>query len=174
MRKISALFGILLLATVSQHLLAKERRGADAIIVKKSAQTVRGELIAVKDHSILVLDSVTKSDISVEISDMVSLSVRFAKKKSPWPMATLGFFALGALGAVVGHEIGKSPGSFIDFSPAFTLGGAAIGGIVGLGGGYCLAKKKRQEVYNLQGKSPEETLTILARLRTYARIPGYR
>ena len=174
MRKFSALFGVLLLATVSSHLLAKERRGADSIIVKKSAQTVRGELIAVKDHSILILDSVTKSDISVEITDMLSLSVKVANKKSPWPTAALGFLALGGLGALVGRELGKSEGSLIDFETAFTIGGAAIGGIVGGGGGYLSAKKKRQEVYNFQGKSPEEILTILARLRTYARVPGYR
>ena len=88
---------------------------------------------------------------------------------------TLGFLRpLGGLGAVVGHELGKSDGSPVDFETEFTIGGAAIGGIVGGGGGYLLSKKKRQEVYHFQGKSPEEVLTILARLRTYARVPGCR
>jgi hypothetical protein len=174
MKKSVALFGVFLLATIIPNLAAKERHGADTVIVKKNAQVVRGELIAVKDHSILVLNSVTKSDISVEISDMVSLSVKFAKKSNPWGAGMIGFVVGGALGAFVGHELGKSDGSFIDFSPVFASWGGAIGGIVGFGGGYLSATKKRQEVYNFQGKSPEETLTILARLRTYARVPGYR
>ncbi len=174
MRKLSILFGILLLATVTSSLPAKDRRGADLVIVTKNARTVRGELIAVKDHSIVVLDHATKGDVSVEIPDMVSLSVKVARKGSALPTATLGFLALGGLGALVGHELGKSDGSLVDFETAFTIGGAAIGGIVGGGGGYLLAKKKKQEVYNFQGKSPEEILTILARLRTYARVPGNR
>lgn len=174
MRKLSILLGILLLATVSTSLSAKERQGADIVIVTKNASTVRGELIAVKDHSIVVLDHATKGDVSVDVPDMVSLSVKVARKGSALPMATLGFLALGGLGAVVGHELGKSDGSLVDFETGFTIGGAAIGGIIGGGGGYLLSKKKRQEVYHFQGKSPEEVLTILARLRTYARVPGYR
>lgn len=174
MRKLSILLGILLSATVSTSLSAKERHGADIVIVTKNASTVRGELIAVKDHSIVVLDHATKGDVSVDVPDMVSLSVKVARKGSALPLATLGFLALGGLGAVVGHELGKSDGSPVDFETEFTIGGAAIGGIIGGGGGYLLSKKKRQEVYHFQGKSPEEVLTILARLRTYARVPGCR
>jgi len=174
MKKTVALFVVLLLATIIPNLAAKERHGADTVIVKKNAQVVRGELIAVKDHAVLVLDSVTKGDSTVQVSDMASLSVKIAKKSNPWEAGILGFVVGGAVGALVGRKLGESEGSLIDVETESTIGGAAIGGLVVGSGAYLIAKKKKTEVYNFEGKSPEEIEIILVRLRTYSRVPDFR
>ena len=49
---------------LSGNLFAKEKRGADLIIQKKDGQHVRGELIAVKKNSLLLLDRESGADVT--------------------------------------------------------------------------------------------------------------
>jgi hypothetical protein len=50
---------------ISTNLYAKERRGAKLLITKKDGGKIEGELIAVKENSLLVLTKWTGRDVSV-------------------------------------------------------------------------------------------------------------
>jgi hypothetical protein len=71
-----SLFLVFSILALSGNLMAKERRGAKLIITKKDWQQVKGELIAVKQNSLLLL--VSGVDVGVDISDIKV--VRIVKK----------------------------------------------------------------------------------------------
>ena len=50
--------------------LYAEKKGADLIIQKTDGTQVRGELIAVKKSSLLLLDRYSGSDVSIDITDI--------------------------------------------------------------------------------------------------------
>ena len=55
---------------VSTNLAAKERRGAELTITTKNGPEVKGELIAVRVDSILLLDAASALDVSVAVADI--------------------------------------------------------------------------------------------------------
>ena len=69
MKKFISLFLMFSILTLSIPLTAKERKGADLIIQKIDGQQVRGEFIAVKENSLLLLDRDTGADVTVDIED---------------------------------------------------------------------------------------------------------
>ncbi len=69
MKKFISLFLVFSILTLSIPLTAKERKGADLIIQKIDGQQVRGEFIAVKENSLLLLDRDTGADVTVDIED---------------------------------------------------------------------------------------------------------
>ena len=56
MKKSISLFLMFSILSLSVNMFAKERKGADLIIQKVDGQQVRGELIAVKQTSLLLLE----------------------------------------------------------------------------------------------------------------------
>ena len=70
MKRFIALFLVFSVLALSVPLAAKERKGADLIIQRTDGTQVRGELIAVKASSLLLLDRDTGSDVSVDIGDI--------------------------------------------------------------------------------------------------------
>jgi len=87
MKKIIPLFLVFSLLALSGNLLAKERRGAELIVQKKDGQQVRGELITVKEHSLLLLDSKGKDasiDNCEEITGFAWLTGRRMYRSNNW------------------------------------------------------------------------------------------
>ena len=70
MKKFIALFLVFSIISLYTGLYAKERRGVDIMIQKKDWQQVAGELIAVKQNSLLLKESVTGVDVTAVVCDM--------------------------------------------------------------------------------------------------------
>jgi hypothetical protein len=75
-------------------LSARERRGANLVVVQKDGQTVKGELIAVKSDSLLLLNP-AGMDESVDIAGI--RSIRIVIKSKGGTGFLIGFLA-GAIG----------------------------------------------------------------------------
>ena len=165
MKKVIALILVLsLLVSIHGELLAKEKRGAELQIQKKDGEEVRGELIAIKQNSLLILDSVLKTDLSVDIDEIKVIIIMKISK------ALVGVIVGGALGALLGYmSYQPSVGFTIDFGRGGTtlvaglMGGgigAAIGALLGI-----------DEKIQIEGKSAGEIRGTLEHLRQKARIP---
>jgi hypothetical protein len=162
----------LLMLVLPGALSARERRGGKLVVVQKDGQTVKGELIAVKSDSLLLLTP-AGMDESVDIAGIREIKV--VKKSRVLKGALYGFL----VGAVVGSVIysvataGLDNEDRADYDPAFmwpTLFGAA-GGLVGLVPGALAGLDK---TFRLEGMSESALKNVLADLRTKARIPNFR
>ena len=125
------------LVILSGDMLAKGRRGAVLLIQKEDGRQTKGELIVVKKNTVLLLDSVTGADVSVDFRDIAAITI--VKKSKTLVGATFGALAGGAIGTAVVPLIGKP--SPIIFSSMFTkestiVNGLLFGSIIGavLGG----------------------------------------
>ena len=160
-KKIVSLLLVFSLVVLSGNLSAKEKNGANLKIEKNDGQQVTGELITVKKDVLLLLDSVTKADLPVDIKDVKAITI---VKKS------LGFQFM-VYGALAGVLYGSSKNKTFKYEdrsqPYFESGailaatGFAIGSIVGI--------DKR---INIQGKSDTEIERILEKLNKRARVPS--
>jgi hypothetical protein len=169
-KRISLLL-ILSLLVLYGDLIAKERRGAVLIIQKKDGQQVKGELIAVKETSLLLLDSKTSVDVTVYFTDISS-----AKKTSGVGKGmSIGFLVGAGVGAMIGyfnydekenynHPYKKSRArTVLYYSGTLGLVGALIGAFVGAGSTW-------RGTISLERKSDFEVKKVLHRLRSEARI----
>ncbi len=183
-KKFTALFLAFSLMMLSVNLYAKERRGAELIIQRKSERVEKtrlegtpwetsvitgiwGELIAVKQNSLLLLDAGGK-DVTVDIADIKVIKI---KKKS---MARQGFLAGGIAGAIIGYATYKEPtdGFIIDFGPGLSaLAGGIAGGLIGLVVGTSAGKGK---TIHFEGMTDSEIRETLAKLRKKARVRDYK
>lgn len=91
-KKFIAFFLIFSLMMLSANLYAKERRGAKLKVTKLNGQLIKGELIAVKPNSLLLLDTEGK-DVSVDIEEIKV--IRVVKKSKALVGATYGALAGG-------------------------------------------------------------------------------
>jgi hypothetical protein len=98
-KKLLSLFLVFSLVMLSANLYAKERRGAKLIITKKDGQQISGELITVKPNSLLLLDSTTKTDISIDIKEIKVFRIK--KKLKTFSGARNGLAAGVILAALV-------------------------------------------------------------------------
>jgi len=94
MKKIIALFLVFSMLALAGNLYAKEKRGAKLIIQKKDGQQVSGELIAVKEDSLLLL-SKSGRDETVNIQNIHFIKI--AKKSK----AIIGILIGGLVGLAV-------------------------------------------------------------------------
>jgi hypothetical protein len=167
MKKFVSLFLIFSLLALSGNLIAKERRGAELVVQKKDGQIVRGELIAVKENSLLML--VSGVDLSVDIKDIKI--IRIVKKSGLLLGAGIGLLIGGGIVAIGRNAWEKSSGwdirgylMLVTSIPVMTtLIGAMIGG-----------SKGKDEKIRIEGM-PQETVNFqIEKLRSEARIPDYQ
>ena len=169
-KKFLSLFLIFFLVALSGNLYSKEKRGADLKIQKKDGQSVRGELIAVKNSSLLLLDSESGADVSIDIKDVKAIRIR---KKSK---ASRGWLIGGVTGSLVLGVawLGAGGASEVD-SPlapvAGFLGGLVYGGLIGAVTGIIMGIDK---TYRIEGKSDSEIKEILEKLRKKARVRNFQ
>ena len=134
-KKFLSLFLVFSLMMLSVNLYAKERRGAKISVLKKGGQKIKGELIAVKEDSLLLLESESGADVSVNVKDIIE--IRTVKKSQVKTGLILGLIIgviggmLWALGPIEFLEGGESrPGGLLVIGGATLIGGA-IGHSVG-------------------------------------------
>ena len=143
-KKFISLFLVFSLLVLSGNLFAK-KRGAELTIQKKDGHLIRGELIAVKEHSLLLLSA---TDVSIDIADIKV--IRIAKNSK------------ALLGAGIGLLIARIHGNII-------LGSFSI--LIGLGIGAGLGKDKTIQI---EGMTDSEIQETLEKLRKKARIRDYK
>jgi hypothetical protein len=162
--KILTLVVVFSLLCCSETLLAKERRGAELAVQKLDGQQVRGELIAVKQDSLLLLDSSTATDVSIDTLDIKTIKV--VKKSKTVLGVGLGLVIGGAVGALAGYG-----GSHLFWHSEERQTWAWMGGVVGLVSGALIGiALSGPETIQVEGKSAAETKDILMKLRSKARI----
>jgi hypothetical protein len=173
MKKFVSLFLIFSLLALSGNLIAKERRGAELVVQKKDGQIVRGELIAVKENSLLML--VSGVDLSVDIRDVKVITI--VKKSKILEGAGTGLLVFGGVGALLGLASGDDKTGIFGFSAVdkALLGGSLLG-IAGLViGGICGALSGTDRSIKINPELPQVSKKILLdSLRSKARIPDYQ
>lgn len=159
-----------LLMMFSVNLYAKERRGAKLQITKKNGILLAGELITVKENSLLLLNT-EGWDVSVGIADIKV--IRVIKKSKVWTGAGLGFLICGGSVAMYNHLFFKGnhdPELKHIFTPFLGL----IGGVAGaLAGGFIGASAGRDNSIQIEGRPDLEIRETLEYLRKKARIRDY-
>ena len=152
--------------------LYADKKGADLIIQKTDGMQVRGELIAVKKSSILLLERYSGSDVSVDVTDIQRI---ITKKSKPLLGASLGFLTGVGLGAL-GTEIGWNAWSWAPYDTKtkyrIMAGVGVICGLLGALIGVAIASDS--ETFEFEGRSDPEINKTLEYLREYARIPEFQ
>jgi hypothetical protein len=166
--KVLVLAVVFTLLTCSGPLVAKERRGAEVKILKNDKTVQRGELIAVKPASLLLLDSQSGTDVSVDIKDITTVTVM---KKFSWNGFLIGtgasLLAAFAIGSSGGPSEGfmwsdeEAAGMLLMF--ASPLIGLATGGLMG-----------SDRTIQIAGYSQEHIKADLEKLRKQARITNFQ
>ena len=165
-KKFTALVIIISLAALSGDLYAR-KQGADLTIQRTDGQPIRGELIAVKKSSLLVMESMTLNDLTIDIRDIKSITIH--RKSNFWRGAGLGFL-MGSLGAMLvtafirADWMMDTPGGVVTYGAIGGAAGAVAGGLIGKGSGADITIK-------IEGKSDSEIEDILETLRSRARVP---
>ena len=158
MKKFIALFLVFSILAISSNLYAKERRGADLVITKKDSQQVKGELIAVKENSLLLLDSESGADVSIDIADI--RIIRIVKKGALYGLLV----GVGSgLAAGISSEINEED----PFLTAFLVYGILIGLPVALIAG-------KDKTIQIEGNSDSEIKEALEYLRKKARVTNFQ
>jgi hypothetical protein len=149
------------------NLESKERRGADLIIRILDGQFIRGELIAVRETSLLLMDSQNSADETVDIDQISSITV--VKRLKIGYASVAGFVAGGALGAyaVGSRTYGKGETELVII--VGLLGGVTFGTIATLLSGAMASN----ETIALEGMSDAEINETLNKLRLKARVRDY-
>ena len=148
-------------------LTAKERRGADLLVQKKDGQSVRGELITVKNSSLLLLPE-SGSDVSVDVVDIKFIKV--AKKSKALLGAGLGWVAGTSCLLVTAYaqdnvEVPFGEALLISLAvniPTALLG-AGVGSILGT-----------DKTIKIEGKTETEIQEDLEYLRKKARVRNFQ
>jgi hypothetical protein len=150
-------------------LTAKEKRGADLLIEKTDGQQVRGELIAVKDSSLLLLGE-SGSDVSADIGDIRIITI--VKKSKALQGAGYGFLisaaSFSALAWASDEEYFTDPegGGPLVLALFFGIPGLLAGAVVG-------AIMGTDKTIRIEGESDSEIQESLEYLRKKARMPDY-
>ena len=152
------------------NLWAKSK-GAQVQIMKSEREVIEGELLRVKDNSLLVMTTGSDTGVTVDMNEIILIRI---KKKRTFGKGAVPGLLVGADIGIVAGLAGKYDGEGIlvknkgegAFVGGLTLGvlGLGVGGITGsLGGQYY---KKIQ----VQGKSPYKIKKIMLKLKEMARF----
>ena len=163
-KKFIALFLIFSLLTLSANLYAKEKRGAKLIVTKKDGQLIEGELIAVKENSLVLIEQDSGADVTVDV-DNVSV-IKIVRGFDTGFKVGVG---LGVAEVLVTAARGKLEGgnSILNVS----LKALVWGLLFGLADGGLSSIDKTIQI---EGKSDSEIKKALEKLRKKARMPDYK
>jgi len=174
MKKFIALFLVFSILALSGNLIAKEKKGADLIIKKTDGTQVRGELIAVKQNSLLLLERDSGVDWTIDTVDTQAITIKKKSHLLEWSAAGL------LLGTGVGFMIGSSLESYDSSAWNLTEGmptaaGTIVGGAIGLVAGVAVGlATKESKTIQVEAKSDSEIQKILEELRKKARVKNYQ
>jgi len=160
-------------------LTAKERRGANIEIYKVKPKMegtpwetsdIKGELIAVKENSLLLLDS-EGEDVSVDINELYAIKI--VKKSGAWIGGGIGL----ATGAIVSIPLVKGFAELDGSTPSsgdYIIGALLAGAIFAFPGVLIGGFFGKDETIQIAGKSDSEIKKALEELCKKARIPDFQ
>ena len=165
-------FALLLIFSLLVHSgnLHAEKRGCEIEIVKKDGLPVKGELIAVKEDSLVILENDSKADVSVALENIQVIKVM--KKSKAILGVSLGILVGGVLGSLYGtstdtYDSELRPVAFMVYGG----GGAALGALIG---GFLGASAGKDKTYIFEGSSYSEIQKILDELRKKSRVSDFK
>jgi len=172
--RIFALTVVFSLLMNSGNLIAKDRRGAEIEVLRRDGQRVRGELIAVKQNTLLLLESWVQTDASVEIDEIKLIKViGTSQDLKLFTGAGIGLVVCGGAGALIGYYVNR--GSDIDIWIQTLEKGAWLGAALGVAlGGIIGAYLGRDTTIQIEDRSPQEAKAVLEKLRSKARITNFQ
>jgi len=151
-------------------LTAKERKGADLLIERLDGKQVRGELIAVKNTALLLMERDSGADVSAAVEDIKA--IRVVKKSKALQGAGYGFLisaaGLSALAWASDEEYFLDPegGGPLVLFPFFGIPGLLVGSVIG-------AIMGTDKTIRFAGESDSRIRENLEYLRSKARMPDY-
>jgi hypothetical protein len=171
MKKFLAVFLAFSILALFGELHSKERKGAELLVHKTNGELVQGELIVVKERSLLLKESETGADVTVGVEELET--IRIVKPSKFWQGAGLGFLAssltLGGIAWATDEEYFTDPegGGPLILMLFFGIPGFLLGGIVG-------AIVGTDKTIEISGKTGPEIEEALEYLRSRARVPDYQ
>ena len=170
-KKFLALFLVFSLAAFSGNLTAQVKKGVKVSVETNDDQTISGELISVKRDSLLLLDSETQEDLSINI-DVVKI-ITVDNKSRMFELGLLGILLGVAVQGLKGTELEEETthweGSPVTQSKSKYFEYGAIGGGAGVLLGTVIGMNKKIQI---QGKSEAEIVQALEKLSNKARVKG--
>jgi hypothetical protein len=171
MKKFITLFLIFSILLLSGNIYAKERKGADLIIQKVNGIRERGELIAVKQDSILLLDKYSGEDMAIDFRDIGDIKI--VRKARVLATSFAGLIVGAGVGYAIGYPQGSERGFLFSKDEAGAIG-AGIGGVLcALMGATVAMAFGTDKTIQVQGKSDSQIQEIMEKLRKKARIKNY-
>jgi hypothetical protein len=162
------------------------KHGVVLIIQKKNGRQIKGELITVKQNSLLLLDSATGADVSIDSGQIKIITIVEKSRILKWMLIG------GAIGGMIGSISGAASVEGEKISPFliifFPLAAFPVferpkkmaeGAFIGLGtgvaiGGICGAAAGPNKTIRIEGMSKETIEKVLQKLRKKARIRDYK
>jgi hypothetical protein len=183
MKKLISLFLVFSIICFYGNLYAKERHGADLAIQKTDGQQIKGELIAVKEDSLLLKEHDSGADVTSAVREIKTITI---VKKSKRGKGALYGFGIGAAGGALAGGLLVEPSEYEKCvnNECFTekesrvnnaifglifLG--AVGALTGLIVGGFIGKDKTIQI---EGKSEAAIKEVLEELRKNARVPDFQ
>jgi len=154
---------------LTTNLCAEEKKGFELRVLKEDGEEIKGELIAVKEDSLLILDSVSGSDRSISIEVIKRITI-----KSRTGGAVLAGLAVGSmLGVLIAGQTQSESGGFggPDLSGASRALSVLLCGIAGGFLGYVAASDENIWLF---AKTDTEKEAIMEKLKTKARIQNFQ
>jgi hypothetical protein len=152
-------------------LLAKEKRGAELLVKKTDGITVRGELITVKKHALLLLSS-EGPEVTVHIEDVETIQI---KKKSKMLLGGAVGSTAGILGgALVFNDMWYSDHGDLSKSEASLRSSLFFGSVGLLLGGMTGAYAGRDVTHPVAEYHQAEKDVLLRKLLKQARVPEFQ
>ena len=159
---IAAVLAFLILV-LPATLSARERRGANLVVALKDGHKVTGELIAVKQDSLLLL-GLDGKDESVVVADIAI--IRIVRRSKAWRGLLYGFVP-GAIGGAILASQGMDDMGVL----GGIIGGLVVGAASGLVGFAAGAGAGLDSEISLSGLHESAVSKILAKLNRQAREP---
>jgi hypothetical protein len=172
MNKFTALVLVFSMLTLFGNLCAA-KKGAELVVIKKDETPVRGELIVVKENSLLLL-SESGADVSIDIKDIKMIWI--VEKSRASQGSGIGFFVGGDTETYADLMRSIDPPGWFGLSAEekAAMAGMVLGDvglIIGAIGG---AIEGIEKTVIIEGKSEAEIEISLKYLRKKARIKNYK
>lgn len=150
---------------------AGERRGAEVVVQKLGGDQIHGELIAVKKTSLLLLDSVSGIDVSVNLKEIGIVHVIKGPKTG---LGAISGLLVGGVVGVAATGKGKDCGQCPNSTRRYIVGGALVGGIGALIGALIGSQSGSNEIIIFQGLPQDELDAALEKLCSKARFKNFQ